>query len=63
VNYCDQVYLVHEIAKQRRIVVQDENQQLYSIPESFDRKFLLKKKKRKSIIIPDLLELTEFELN
>ena len=47
----DQIYLVHGVIKQRRIVVRDENQQLYSIPENYDQKFLLKKKKRRSRFI------------
>ena len=49
-NDCDQIYLVHGMVKQRRIVVRDKMHRLYSIPESYDRKFLLKNKKRTSII-------------
>ena len=40
---------MHGVVKQRRIVVRDEYQRLYSIPESYDQKFFLKKKKRISI--------------
>ena len=50
VHECDQIYLVYGVVKQRRIVVRDEDQQLYSIPETYDKKFVLTKKKQRSIV-------------
>jgi len=49
---CGQIYLVYGVEKQRRIVLEDENQRLYSIPESYERKFVLAKKKKRSICLP-----------
>jgi len=48
---CDQIYLIYGIVKQRRIVVRDDRNQHYSVPETYDKKFVLKNKKQQSKII------------